>query len=74
MLDIDFEPEILTLEQCEQILRRIMEIDMKLIGLLALMLFCGIRPSEANRLKKSQVQIDKKFVILSGKQIKTRQR
>jgi len=74
MLDIDFEPEILTLEQCEQLLRTTMEIDPKLIGLLVLMLFCGIRPSEAMRLKKNQVQIDKKRVILSGKQTKTRQR
>ena len=55
ILDIEMEPEILTPKQCEELLKTTLEVDRTMLSYIVLMLFCGIRPSEAMRLKSSAI-------------------
>jgi len=74
LIKTDPEPPILTIEQCRETMEATLKHDPELLSYATLMLFCGLRPSEAQRVDPSDINIDKKRIILSGKKTKTRQR
>ena len=65
-------PGILTVEECEKLLRAAEQTDRGMIPWLALGLFCGIRPEEIRRLTWENVKIDRGFVEISGDASKVR--
>lgn len=64
-------PPILTPEQCDRLLRGAPTVCLPYF---TLCLFCGIRPSECQRLTWSDINLEKKFVSVSAAASKVRQR
>ena len=46
----------------------------KLVPYLVLCMFCGLRPSEAARVPRANIELDRRIIILNGKCTKTRSR
>ncbi len=67
-------PGILTVEQSEQLMRTAEAHDRGLCPWLALALFCGIRPSELQKITRTDVHADRGFVEILGETAKTRRR
>jgi len=67
-------PGILTVEQSEQLMRTAEAYDRELCPWLALALFCGIRPSELQKITRADVHADRGFVEILGETAKTRRR
>jgi len=74
-----FDPYVLTIEECRKVLNLCREKHLEVLPLLALNLFCGIRPSETRRLSSSKGR-DGNFdwedneVIFQAKKTKTKMR
>jgi len=74
-----FDPYVLTIEECRKVLGLCREKHFEILPLLALNLFCGIRPSETRRLSSSKGR-DGNFdwedneVIFQAKKTKTKMR
>ena len=74
-----FDPYVLNVDECRQILKLCHEEHAECLPLLVLNLFCGIRPSETRRLKSSKGR-DCNFnwedneVVLKARQTKTKMR
>ncbi len=67
-------PGILTVEQSEHFMRTAEADDLLLCPWLALALFCGIRPSELQKITRADVHMDRGFVEILGETAKTRRR
>lgn len=65
-------PEILTNKQCKDLVDAATEIDRGMLTYLGLALFCGIRPDESKRLRRSSIQIDRRLVRLDAEKAKVR--
>ncbi len=74
-----FDPYVLTVDECRKVLNLCLEQHPEVLPLLALNLFCGIRPSETRRLKSGKGR-DCNFdwedneVVFQAKQTKTKMR
>lgn len=68
----DTAPPILTVEQCEQLMRTAERSDRGLIPFLALCLFGGLRPSEALRIQPENIK--ENHVEVYGKKVRARNR
>jgi len=74
-----FDPYVLTIEECRKVLNLCREKHLEVLPLLALNLFCGIRPSETRRLSSSKGR-DGNFdwedneVVFQAKKTKTKMR
>ena len=74
MIKEDPEPEILTVDQCRETMEATLKLDPELLSYASLMLFCGLRPSEAQRIDPSDINIAKRRITLGGSKTKTRRR
>ena len=68
----DKSPEILTVEECERLMRAAEEIDQPMIRYLALSLFGGLRPSEAQRITDENIK--EGHVEVFGKRVRSKNR
>ncbi len=68
----DKTPETWSIEFIKKILSNSEEVTPEITAGLAIMIFAGLRPTEAMRLDWSQVKFDEKIIHLSGTQTKTR--
>ncbi len=64
--------EILTVEQCRRLLVAAHKIDRGLLTYLGLALFCGIRPDEAKRITKKEIDLERGVVTLDARKSKVR--
>lgn len=74
-----FDPYVLTVEECSQILKLCRTDHFEILPLLVLNLFCGIRPSECRRLNSSKGRMgnfnwEDNEVIFQAKKTKTKMR
>lgn len=74
LIKTEYEPGILTVNQCRELMDETLKHDPELLSYASLMLFCGLRPSEAQRIVPSDINLAKRRIILSGSKTKTRQR
>jgi site-specific recombinase XerD len=74
MIKQDFDPEILTVEQCQETMETTLKHDPELLSYASLMLFCGLRPSEAQKVAPSDINLAKRRIKLGGAKTKTRRR
>jgi len=70
----EYEPQILTVDQCREFMEMTQEHSPVLLKVAALNLFCGIRPSEVRRLTQKNISMEHREVELKGKQTKTRRK
>lgn len=68
----DTAPPILTVEQCELLMRTAERTDRPLIPFLSLCLFGGLRPSEAMRIQKENIK--ENHIEVYGKRVRARNR
>ena len=69
-----FDPAILTVKECKQLLKFCWKQHSEILPLLALNLFCGIRPSECRRLRNKDIRFEDNEVVLPAKSTKTKRR
>ena len=74
-----FDPYVLTVEECSQILKLCRTDHFEILPLLVLNLFCGIRPSECRRLNSSKGRMgnfnwEDNEVVFQAKKTKTKMR
>ena len=67
-------PAILTVPQCRALLDAARASDPKFLPYLALCLFAGVRPAEAQRLAWSDLDLEAGLLTIDGEKSKTRQR
>lgn len=68
-------PGILTVEQCRRLLKGAVECgESRMVGFIALALFCGIRPEEIEGMEMKHVQIDRGFAEVPAEVAKSRKR
>lgn len=70
----DKPPGILSVEQCRALLMSAKDIRPEFCGVLALALFCGIRPEEVTAMQLAHVNIDGGHAEVTAEVSKTRQR
>ena len=71
----EFKPaEVFTPAECKRLMDAAWKIDRAAVGELALMLFAGVRPAEAQRLKPSDVDLKRKRVTIEAAAAKLRDR
>ena len=68
------DPQILSVEQCKQLINSASEIDPDMLPYFALALFCGVRPDECMRLTRKSIDLERGQVVISGDASKTRNR
>ena len=69
-----FDPKILTVKECKQLLKFCWKLHSEILPLLVLNLFCGIRPSECRRLRSKGIRFEDNEVVLPAKSTKTKRR
>lgn len=68
------DPEILTVEQCRELVAAAKRIDRGMLTYLGFALFCGIRPDETLRLTRRDVNLERGLVFLQAEKAKVRNR
>ena len=68
------DPEILTVEDCQQLVTTAQRIDKGALTYLGLALFCGIRPDEVLRIDRAEINLERGLVFLSAEKSKVRNR
>jgi integrase len=69
---LDVSPAILKWQECERFMRAVESTEPKLVQLMALCLFAGLRPSEAFRIQPENIKLD--HIEVFGKKVRARNR
>jgi integrase len=67
-------PEILTIKDCQALVSTASKIDKGMLTYLGLALFCGIRPDEALRIERKEIDLERGLVFLDAEKSKVRNR
>lgn len=68
------DPEILTVEECKRLVETAAATDEGMLTYLGLALFCGIRPDEALRIERKEIDLARGLVFLAAEKSKVRNR
>jgi len=68
------DPEILTVGECQRLVKVATETDTGMLTYLGLALFCGIRPDEALRIEAKEIELDRGLIFLKAEKSKVRNR
>ena len=61
------EPQVITADEAEKIMRTAEEHDPKIVATFALLIFAGLRPGEAENFKPTDIKFEDKKLIVAGK-------